>query len=120
MFGEFNVITLGDDFDPDNEEATGREFVAKMAKSQRGAPHTPERFEIELEKRKQRAEQKKVNLFTSGSDQPFVIDKYRAAFIDQTLLTKYMFDNMGWSTTEIECLAEVLAQCKVVEELRLV
>ena len=46
-------------------------------------------------------------------------EKYRAAFTDQTLATKYDFSSMGWNAETSRCLFEVLGHCKLVEELLL-
>jgi len=129
-----NVLTLGDDFDPDEEDETGLEFLHKYSSpsafghfdtgkdamcKRRGPPQTPERFASELKKRKLRAESKGVALFTNGSDQPFILDTYRAAFEQQVYTTEFFFMGLGWTTKEIECLAEVLPHCKNLKELRL-
>jgi len=91
-----------------------------MGTSNRSPPMTPERFKLEMEKRKSRAESKGVPLFTNGADQPFILDKYVAAFNQQVLARVYDFGGMGWSQlADIKCLVEVLVHCQALEWLNL-
>ena len=46
----------------------------------RQVPCTPDKFKAELEKREEQCKAKKVNLFTSGGDYPFVQAKYRETY----------------------------------------
>ena len=55
-------------------------------------------------------------LFTSGSDQPFVIGKYAKAFAEQTKATRLDFINLGWGDNEMKILSEVLVKCTCLEE----
>ena len=91
-------------------------FAYKFASATRDPPCTPEQFAEELEKREVRATNKGVKLFTSGSDQPFVLDKYKKAFKELTYAEKFQCDAKKWGDDEIAQFAGVLAQCKDVTE----
>ena len=70
----------------------------------------------ELEERKVRAEGKGVDLFTSGSDQTFVLDKYNQAFAELTHAQSFNYNNLKWGDEEVAKFAEVLAHCKELKE----
>ena len=54
-----------------------------------------------------------MSLFTSGSDQPFVIDKFAAAFEEQILAERFIYAALGWTDRDMETLAEVLVRCRI-------
>ena len=111
-WGELNVVSFGDDFDPEAEDTHGWEFLQKFAKGERRPPCSPERFVRQMKAREQQAKDKKVDFFTSGADQDFVIQKYNKASEEQAQATKFDFSEMGWGDDEMESLAEVLVKCK--------
>ncbi len=118
-YGEHNVLSIGDDFDPDNETATGDRFVAKFASALRRPPCTPAQFAEEMNTRGARAKAKGVDLFTSGKDQPFVLDKYKHSFDELVRAEKFDFGGMSWGDDEAARFAEVLSYCKDLKILRL-
>ena len=69
-WGEHNVLTLADDFDPEDGSKSGRDFIKAAAKSRRQAPCTPEKFAKLMNLRADRATGKGVKLFTNGTDVP--------------------------------------------------
>lgn len=86
----------------------------------RSPPMTPERFKLEMEKRKSRAKSKGVPLFTNGSDQPFILDKYVAAFNQAVLSVRaYEFEYLNWDLADIDCFADVLVHCPELRVLHL-
>merc|ERR1712113_1363189 len=117
------VLTLDEHFDHGIETKHGEAFLIDYSwarnGTKRGPPLTPQGFHQQMQVRKDRAEKKGVNLFTSGSDQPFVIDKYTKSFEEQVKAVAFDFGHMGWGDNEIELLAEVLPQCKNLKELHL-
>jgi Ran GTPase-activating protein (RanGAP) involved in mRNA processing and transport len=72
-----------------------------------------------LDERQARANQKGVSLFTSGSDQPFVIDKFAAAFEEQILAERFIYASLGWTDRDMEPLVEVLLHCRNLKNLDL-
>ena len=70
LWGEHNVLTLTDDFNPDDGSKQPKEFVKAAAESQRHAPCTPEKFAKRMNLRAERATGKGVKLFTNGTDVP--------------------------------------------------
>ena len=115
-WGEQNVLAFDDKFNPGYEPTSGQEFVQKFSTCLREPPCSPERFEVELEKRKNRAEKKGVSLFTNGKDQPFVLVKYKKAFDDLSHGKKFDYTNMNWGDDQLEQFAQVLAACKGLED----
>ena len=109
-------MSIGDNFDPDSETATGYDFVRKFANAMRSPPCTPAQFFKELEERKARATKKGVDLFTSGSDQPFVLDKYNQAFAELTHAEKFNFGRMTWGDDELSRFVETLTHCHELKE----
>ena len=109
-------MSIADDVDPDTETETGKSFVEKFSKALRRPPCTPAQFAEQLKKREIRAKEKGVDLFTSGKDQPFVLDKYNKAFAELTHAEKFDFYQMGWGDEEVAHFAEVLVQCKDLKE----
>ena len=82
----------------------------------RKPPCTPSQFSKELEERKVRAEKKGVDLFTSGSDQPFVLDKYGQAFAELTHAKKFNYGGMKWGDDDLVQFVEVLTYCKDLQD----
>ena len=93
-------------------------FVRKFARAARPPPCTPRQFAEQLKKREIKAKTKNVALFTSGKDQPFVLDKYTDAFGELIKAKKFMFIAMNWGDAEATCFSEVLTFCKDVEDAR--
>ena len=110
-------MSIADAFDVENETATGRAFVEKFAAALRVPPCTPAQFTEQLKKREMRAKSKGVDLFTSGKDQPFVLDKYSQAFAELIKTEKFDFTSMGWGDNEAVHFSEVLAECKELKEV---
>jgi len=117
--GSYNFLVFDEKFDPDNETKQDTVFVHKFAIGHRAPPCTPQRFDQQMQKRKERAKSKNVHLFTSGKDQDFVTDKYAKAFKEQVSAKSFNFTGMNWGDEEMESLAEVLAQCTCLEDLKL-
>jgi hypothetical protein len=119
IWGEYNIITCGDDFDPDKETATGNDFVKKFANAMRKPLLRPEDFERELELLRAAAKAKNVNLFTSGKDCDFVIQKYKDCFNDLASPEKLDYTGMGWGNDEVAQLGKALAGNTSLKELGL-
>jgi len=60
-----------------------------------------------------------VPLFTSGSDQPFVLGKYKQAFTELTHAEEFDYRCMNWGDAEVTQFAMVLTECKELKELKL-
>ena len=103
-YGEHNVMTLADDFDLDAPH-TGEEFVSKCATAQRQPPCTPQRFAQLMQSRGESAIQKGVKLFTNGKDQPFLLETYHKAFLQQVRAEKLDYTSMNWGDDEAEAWA---------------
>ena len=110
-YGDLNVLTCGDNFDHEAEPAQGFEFLKKFGLGERRPPCVPERFERQMQLRGKQAEDKGVDLFTSGADLDLVRDKYKKAFAEQVQAEKFDFEDKGWGDEEMESLSEVLACC---------
>ena len=104
LYGERNVMTLADDFDFD-AAITGKEFVSKCATAQRQPPSTPERFAQQMQSRGENAIQKGVKLFTNGKDQPFLLETYHKAFLQQVRAETLDYTKMNWGDDEAEAWA---------------
>merc|ERR1712054_541481 len=76
--GRFNVIQISEKL---QEHKMSKCDLFRRTKRQ--PPCTPARFEQKLNERKARAQKKGVSLFTNGSDQPFIVQKYKQAFDEQ-------------------------------------
>ena len=116
--GKWNVLNVGDNFNPDSEEKKGFDFVEKFGDTMRTPPCTPAQFSEELRKREIRAKMKGVALFTSGKDQPFVLEKYHQAFAELLHAESFKYAYMNWGDAEIAHFAEVLAQCEELKVAR--
>ena len=103
-YGEHNVMTLADDFDL-AAPITGKEFVSKCATAQRLPPCTPQRFAQQMQSRGESAVQKGVKLFTNGKDQPFLVETYHKAFLQQVRAEKLIYMDMNWGDDEAEARA---------------
>ena len=90
-----------------------------LATASRTPPLTPETFGEEMRKRGDRANAKDVKLFTSGSDQPFIMDKYRDAFNELVKAEKlfYAGKQLAWSKEDIQNFIQVLTHFTFLKEL---
>uniref|UniRef100_A0A7S4UYR3 Uncharacterized protein n=1 Tax=Alexandrium monilatum TaxID=311494 RepID=A0A7S4UYR3_9DINO len=114
-YGELNVLTFTM---PPGPWLTAAFSV--LSHSKRRPPVTPERFELELKERGQKAQEKGVDLFTNGKDQPFILDKYREAFFAAAEGAEALdYTNMEWGPAEAKILSEALPHHKRVKKLRL-
>ena len=113
----FNWLTVDEKFGSQSSQkdrlSFGDHSIEYLARGKRAPPCTPERFKQMLDERQARATQKGVTLFTSGSDQPFVIDKFAAAFEEQILAERFIYAALGWTARDMETLAEVLVRCRI-------
>ena len=113
----FNWLTIDEKFGSQSRQndrlSLGDHPIEYLARGTRTPPCTPERFKEMLDERQARANQKGVSLFTSGSDQPFVIDKFAAAFEEQILAERFIYAALGWTDRDMETLAEVLVRCRI-------
>jgi hypothetical protein len=119
VFGERNVLTFSEFFNPETEETEGEAFVAKFSGNERRPPLTPERFQEELEKRRRRAKEKGVSLFTNGKDHPFVQKKYADVFEECIKTADFDFSSMGFGDDELAELLLVARRCKGLQTLTL-
>ena len=109
-------MSIADGFDHEKETATGASFVDKFAKALRVPPCTPAQFSEQLKQREVRAKSKGVDLFTSGKDQPFVLEKYCQAFAELINAEKFNYGKMNWGDDDAAKFADVLAECKGLKE----
>jgi len=117
IMGELNVLTFDDSFDPVGETETGKGFVKKFAMSKRQPPRTPEDFELALLERGQRAKDKGVDLFTSGRDQPFILDRFCSTFVELANAKQFDFTRMDWGDTEAVQFSKMMLSCQCLEQL---
>jgi len=118
-FGRLNIITVDDDFDPDGEMSRGFSFIEQFAFRKRMPIRTPEDFEMQLKERGRRAMDKGVNLFTSGSDQPFILKKYASCFKELAAAENLDYGNSKWGDAEILELSKLLKGYTSLQRLNL-
>lgn len=117
--GESNVLTIGDDLDPEREKKTGFDFVCKFTKARFRPPRTPQQFENEMDLRWLRAIEKSVALFINMKDQSVLLETYTKAFKELTRTEKFDFKAMNWGDEGIATFTEVLVHCKALKGLNL-
>lgn len=120
-YGWRNWLVIGDAFTPEEkpeEKLTDEEFMDKYsgAGEKREPPCTSLRFAEQMKQRAARAAEKNVDLFTSGKDQPFVLDKYKDAFEELILTEKFSFNGLKWGNAAAVTLVEVLHFCLHIKE----
>merc|ERR1712048_7390 len=84
----------------------------------RRPPLTPDAFGEEMRMRAESAAAKKVNLFTNGKDQPFLIDKYNKAFNEMVASNHVLgCPYAGWGLPELCRVLEVFPHCTALTDL---
>jgi len=129
-YGHMNYLAIDDSFNPDagaqnigvKQVFSALTFMQGLVTSSRTPPQTPEAFGEEMRKRGNRAKAKNVNLFTNGSDQPFIMKKYEDAFNELVKTKKLFYDGPAsttWSKDDIQNFLQALPHFTVLEELGL-
>jgi hypothetical protein len=85
----------------------------------RGKPCSYGRFCEELDKRQSLASARKVNLFTSGKDQPFVKTKYEATYKKLLEAPVWNMSHQGIDADWAEAFSKVLSEFRGLTKLNL-